>query len=105
MLIVSGEAHEVQHIVTEMIEHMSRSHEQIARVMEAKRHVAVRMAQMVQALPDQHPTFDGLSGLMESSQAVTRNVIAYLNSIAELQETIAHTITSIMKEIDDEDEE
>ncbi|MFC5648062.1 nucleoside-diphosphate sugar epimerase [Paenibacillus solisilvae] len=95
----------MQHIVTEMIEHMSHSHAQMARVLEAKRHVAVRMAQMVQALPDQHPNFGGLHELMENSHAVTRNVVAYLNSIAELQETMAVTITAVMKELEGEAEE
>ncbi|TYP69846.1 nucleoside-diphosphate sugar epimerase [Paenibacillus methanolicus] len=90
----------MDHIVTEMIEHISRSHEHMARVLEAKRHVAVRMAQMVHALPDSHPDFGGMEGLMESSQAVTQSVVSYLNSIAELQETIATTVGSIMKEIE-----
>ncbi|UVI28656.1 nucleoside-diphosphate sugar epimerase [Paenibacillus spongiae] len=94
-----------QHIVTELIEHMSHSHEHMANVLEAKRHVAVRMAQMVNALPDQHPEFGGMGGLMESSHAVTNSVVSYLNSIAELQETIAETIKSIMKELSEEEEE
>ncbi|MBW7458498.1 nucleoside-diphosphate sugar epimerase [Paenibacillus sepulcri] len=95
----------MQHIVTEMIEHMSRSHEQMARVMEAERHVAVRMAQIVHALPDQHPNFGGVSELMEQSQSVSKNLVAYLNSIAELQETMAATLTTVMKELGGEDEE
>lgn len=90
----------MDHIVTEMVEHISRSHEHMARVLEAKRHVAVRMAQMVHALPDSHPDFGtGMEGLMESSLAVTQSVVSYLNSIAELQETIAATVGSVMKEI------
>jgi hypothetical protein len=89
----------MQYIVTEMIEHMSRSHEQMARVMESKRHVAVRMAQMVHALPDEHPDFDGVPGLLEHSQAVTRSVIAYLNTIAELEDSLATTIASVMREL------
>lgn len=95
----------MQHIVTEMIEHMSHSQEQITRVLESERHVAVRMAQMVQALPDQHPSFGGFNELMENSHAVTKSVVAYLNSIAELQETMAMTITAVMKEIEGEAEE
>jgi len=97
----------MQHIVTEMIEHISHSHEQMARVLEAERHVAVRMAQMVHALPDRHPDFGGMSGLMENSGAVTKSVVAYLNTIAELQESIAVTIQSVMKELGagEEDEE
>ncbi|WP_219838449.1 nucleoside-diphosphate sugar epimerase [Paenibacillus sp. R14(2021)] len=95
----------MQHIVTEMVEHMSHSHEQMARVLEAKRHVAVRMAQLVHALPDQHPGFGGFDKLMDNSQAVTKNVVAYLNSIAELQESLAMTISAVMREFANEDEE
>jgi len=95
----------MEHIVTEIIEHMSRSHEQMARVMEAKRHIAVRMAQMVHALPDHHPDFGGGRELMEQSQSVSKNLVAYLNSIAELQETMAVTLTAVMKELGGEDEE
>ncbi|GGD49857.1 nucleoside-diphosphate sugar epimerase [Paenibacillus nasutitermitis] len=95
----------MQHIVTEIIEHMSRSHEQIARVMEAERHVAVRMAQIVHALPDHHPDFGGVSKLMEQSQSVSKSLVSYLNSIAELQEMMAVTLTAVMKELAGEDEE
>ncbi|MBB3113632.1 hypothetical protein FHS18_005745 [Paenibacillus phyllosphaerae] len=95
----------MQHLVTEMIEHMSRSQEQMVRVLEAKRHVAVRMSQMVNALPSEYPDFDGMGGLMQNSQAVTQNVIGYLNTLAELQETLAVTIGSIMKEMDSGEQE
>ncbi|MFD0712410.1 nucleoside-diphosphate sugar epimerase [Paenibacillus sp. GCM10027626] len=94
----------MQHSVTELIEHMSSSHEQMARVLEAKRSVAVRMAQMVHILPDQNPDFGGMAGLMSSSQTVTASVVAYLNSIADLQETIATTIHAIMTETGEEEE-
>ncbi|REE86228.1 hypothetical protein A8990_111125 [Paenibacillus taihuensis] len=95
----------MQHIVTEMIEHMSHSQAQLARVLEAERHVAVRMSQLVHGLPDQHPNFGGFDGLMDNSQAVTKSVVAYLNSIAELQESLALTITAVMKECAIEDDE
>lgn len=95
----------MQHKVTEMIEHMSHSHEQMARVLEAKRHVAVRMAQIVQNLPDQHPAFGGVGELMEHSQAVTKSVVSYLHGLAELQESMAVTISAVMKELAGEDEE
>ncbi|MBM7566718.1 nucleoside-diphosphate sugar epimerase [Paenibacillus sacheonensis] len=95
----------MQHIVTEMIEHMSHSHEQLSRILEGKRHVAVRMAQLVHALPDQHPGFGGFDELMDNSKAVTGSVVAYLNSIAELQESLAITLSTVMKEFAVEDEE
>lgn len=95
----------MQHVVTVMIEHMSRSHEQMVRVLEAKRHVAVRMSQMVDALPSEYPDFDGMGGLMKSSQAVTSNVVAYLNSLAEFQESLAVSVGVVMREMDSGEQE
>ncbi|NBD26514.1 nucleoside-diphosphate sugar epimerase [Paenibacillus glycinis] len=95
----------MQQILTEMIEHMSHSHEQLSRILEGKRHVAVRMAQLVHALPDQHPDFGGFEGVLDNSKAVTGSVVAYLNSIAELQESLAATLSAVMKEFAVEDEE
>jgi len=96
---------DIEQRVTDLIEHMAYSHEQMARVLEAERDIAVRMAQMVHVLPDQHPDLGGIRGIMASSQVVTGSVVSYLNSIADLQETIAITIHSIMREISQEDEE
>ena len=62
-----------------------------------KRHVAVRMSQLVQALPDEHPDFNGLSGLLDSSSSVTKSVVAYLNSLAELTEAFADNLTHVVK--------
>ncbi|WP_274649449.1 nucleoside-diphosphate sugar epimerase [Paenibacillus humicola] len=94
-----------QHTVTELIEHISQSHQHMVRVLESERHVAVRMAHMVHALPDRHPDFGGMDGLLQSSGAVTKSVVAYLNTIAELQESMATTIGSVMKELDGDNEE
>lgn len=95
----------MKHLVNEMIEHMSSSHQHLARVLEAKRHVAVRMAQIVHSLPDQHPEFDGLGGLMDNAHRVTKNVINYLRSIAELQEMMADNLSHIFRELDGNEEE
>ncbi len=89
----------MQQLIDEVIEHLSVSHQQLARILEAERHIAVRMAQIVQAVPDQHPDFGGFDGLMDSAQAVGKNLVAYLNGIAELQETLAEHLTVIVKEL------
>jgi len=73
--------------------------------LDAKRHVAVRMAQLVQALPDEHPQLNGLDGLLESSSQVTKSVIAYVNSIAEFQEAMADSLTQLVKAAGTTDEE
>jgi hypothetical protein len=52
---------------------------------------------LVQALPDEHPQLNGLDGLLESSSQVTKSVISYLNSLAELQEAVAQSMTHVVK--------
>lgn len=63
-----------EELLTEIVVHLSRSHQQMARILDAKRHVAVRMAHLVQALPDEHPQ---LNGLRVAGQLVQRNKERY----------------------------
>lgn len=95
----------MQNMITEIMQHMSHANEQMARVLEAERHVAVRLSEIVLALPDEHPNFGGVSGLMENTQAVGQNIIAYLNSIADFQETIASQLTYVVRELREADAE
>jgi len=87
----------VQEQLTEIVVHLSHSHQQMARILNAKRQVTVRMAQLVHVLPDEHPQLNGLEGLLESSSQVTKSVIAYLNSLADLEEAVADSMTHVMK--------
>ncbi|RCW43396.1 nucleoside-diphosphate sugar epimerase [Paenibacillus prosopidis] len=95
----------MQKTVTEMMEHISHSNRQLARVLEAERHVTVRLSEIVQALPDENPVFGGLSGLLENSQAVAQNIVAYLNSFADLQETIAAQLTFVIRQMKEVEED
>lgn len=95
----------MQQKITEIISHISNSHQQMARVIDAKRQVAVRMAQIIHSLPDQHPEFEGISGLIENSAVVTKNIVSYLNSIADFQDAIADNLEYVMKELGENEEE
>ncbi|GGF98819.1 nucleoside-diphosphate sugar epimerase [Paenibacillus abyssi] len=95
----------MQHLVNEIVEHLSKSHQQLARVLEAERHVVVRMANNVHALPDHNPDFNGVAGLLENSQFVTKSIVGYLNSLAELEEAIADNLSHIIRELDHDEEE
>jgi len=95
----------VQELLTEIVVHLSHSYQQMARTLDAKRHVAVRMAQMIDLLPDEHPQLNGLEGLIDSSSQVTKSVIAYVNSLADLEEAMADSLTMMVKAIGDADEE
>ena len=95
----------MEQLIDEVVEHLSISHQQLARILEAERHVAVRMAQIVHSMPDQHPDLGGFDGMLEGAQAVGKNLVAYLNGIAELQEALAEHLTTVVKELGGENEE
>lgn len=95
----------MRHLLDELIHHLSESHRQAARVLEAERHVVVRMAQVIHAMPDQHPDLGAFDGLLEHSHAVGKNIVAYLNNIADLQESMAEHLAAVMKEMDGAAEE
>ncbi len=89
----------MQHNVNEMIQHMSHTQTHMARVLDAERQVAVRMAHIIHHLPDLHPEFEGLAGLKEQSGQVTRNLIAYLNSLSALEDAMALQLQFIVREM------
>lgn len=95
----------MQATITEIMQHMSHGNVQMARMLEAERHVTVRLSEIVQALPDEHPNLGGLSGILENTQAVGQNIVAYLNSIADFQETIASQLTYVIRELKEADGE
>ncbi|MBD2848195.1 nucleoside-diphosphate sugar epimerase [Paenibacillus sp. IB182496] len=94
----------MQQPITDIVEHLSASHREMARVLEAKRHVAVRLAEGVHALPDENPAFEGMPVLIENAKLVTKSIVGYLNSLADLEETIADHLSHVFKEIDGQEE-
>ncbi|MNE27390.1 hypothetical protein D3C80_1207980 [compost metagenome] len=91
--------------ITEIIVHLSHSHQQMARVIDAERHVSVRMAQIVHAIPDNEPAFDGVPGMLENTGLVNKSVVSYLNAIADLEEAMAENLGLVIKEMRDQSEE
>ncbi|SDF29212.1 hypothetical protein SAMN04488542_108129 [Fontibacillus panacisegetis] len=91
--------------ITEIIVHLSHSHQQMARVIDAERHVSVRMAQIVHAIPDNDPAFDGIPGMLENTGLVNKSVVSYLNAIADLEEAMAENLGLVIKEMRDQSEE
>ncbi|MBA9084509.1 hypothetical protein FHR92_000966 [Fontibacillus solani] len=91
--------------ITEIIVHLSHSHQQMARVIDAERHVSVRMAQIVHAIPDNEPAFDGIPGMLENTGLVNKSVVSYLNAIADLEEAMAENLGLVIKEMRDQSEE
>ncbi|MFD0673393.1 nucleoside-diphosphate sugar epimerase [Cohnella sp. GCM10027633] len=94
-----------QELLTEIVIHLSHSHQQMARILSAKRQVTVRMAQLIDVLPNEHPHLNGLNGLVDSSSEVTKSVISFLNSLADLEEAVADSMTHVLKAIGDTGDE
>jgi hypothetical protein len=84
--------------VDDLLVHISRSQQQMSRLLDAERQVVVRMAQIIHELPDEEPRFDGIPGILESSGQVNKSIVAYLNGIADLQEAMAEMLVRVVKE-------
>ncbi|MNE31651.1 hypothetical protein D3C76_100410 [compost metagenome] len=91
--------------ITEIIVHLSHSHQHMARVIDAERQVSVRMAQIVHAIPDVEPAFEGVPGMLENTGLVNKSVVSYLNAVADLQEALAENLGIVVKEMKDLSEE
>ncbi|MEI7028212.1 nucleoside-diphosphate sugar epimerase [Paenibacillus sp. y28] len=91
--------------VTDTIEHMAKSHGEMAKILDAKRHIAVRMSQIIVAIPDVGMTFGSVLDVTASAMDVSKNIAAYLNSFAELQDGIAENLSIVMKELKGTEEE
>lgn len=81
------------------IEHMSKSHKELARLLEAERDIVVHLSNIVTSIPDKHISFAETDAVLKNCTEVTANVVSYLNSIGGLEEAIAENLTYVMKEI------
>ncbi|MFD0869745.1 Uncharacterised protein [Chlamydia abortus] len=95
----------MQSRVTAIIEHMAKSHGELADIIESARYITVNMAQVIEAIPDVQMNFQGVEAVTQHSLGVTKNLTSYLNILADLQEAIADNLTVVMKEIEPAGEE
>lgn len=87
----------MQKTMEEIVVFLAHSHQQMARILEAKRQVTVRMADLVHGLPDVNPQLNEPDGLLNNFSQVTKSVIAYLNSLAELEEAMADSLENVVR--------
>jgi methyl-accepting chemotaxis protein len=92
----------VQNQITEMVHHMANSHEQMANIIEAKRHVAVHLSSLNHQISQADPNMGEIQSLMEHSLLVTKSITSYLNSLADLEDALAENLICIMKEMSDQ---
>lgn len=93
----------MQDMVTEMLKHMSKSSQQLARMAEADSHVTMKLSKLVEALPDEHSA--ELPACLENTQALANNIAAYLTSIGDLEESIAAQLSFVIHGLKEADEE
>ncbi|WP_424769038.1 nucleoside-diphosphate sugar epimerase [Paenibacillus sp. sgz302251] len=91
--------------VTEMVERMSRSNYQLARILEANRHVAVRAAKIIVSIPDDDKPFSGVPELLHNTNTVGQSIVNYLNTIAVFQNTIAEQLSVVIRELKEAEQE
>lgn len=85
--------------ITSIIYYMSNSHNELARIIEAKRQSVVHAAKLITAIPNENPSADGFEGTTDFALSVTKNLTSYLNSLADLEDAIAENLTHVMKEL------
>jgi hypothetical protein len=95
----------MEEAITSMLQHMAKSHLKMANILGSKSSVGVRMAYLIDSIPNYNPGFEGLESMMTQSLEITKNVTAYLNSLADLEEAIASNLGLILKALNSLDGE
>ncbi|MGG1876322.1 nucleoside-diphosphate sugar epimerase [Paenibacillus cisolokensis] len=92
--------------VNAFLSHLSRSQQQLARILEAQRHAAIRAAQIIHSLPSQEtPRTTGTRRPEGQAEQVNKSITAYLNAMADFQQTAADNLQVVMKELGGTEEE
>ncbi|NMO95233.1 nucleoside-diphosphate sugar epimerase [Paenibacillus lemnae] len=90
----------MEHKINEIVHHLSHSQQQMARILEAQRHAAVRMAQIIHAMPDSMvPRVSDTEKSGLHIEQVNGSIASYLNAMADFQQTAADHLEIVMKEL------
>lgn len=91
--------------ISELLAHMARAHEELAAILQASKDITLHTAQdLVGTLP-QHGIASGKDACLESALALAGSVVAYLNSIGDLQDALADNLEPVMEQLHGESEE
>jgi len=91
--------------IKSILHHMACSHHHLSRILETKKKVAHHMCQLICCIPDQQPDEENLPVVAEQSMQLTKNLCAYLFSLADLEDAIAENIGLVYKELQEAMEE
>jgi hypothetical protein len=67
---------------------MAVSHREMAKILDHKGQVSVRISNLIDEVPSVAPSFKDVETLMEQALGITKSVKAYLNSLADLEDAI-----------------
>lgn len=95
----------MEETVAAAIHRMAKSHEELAKIIESKRHIVVHATQLIHVLPDWNPRQSGIDPIVDHSLQLAKSVTSFLNGLAELEEAIADNLELFMKELREESEE
>lgn len=85
--------------ITKNIEYMSKSNQELARIMKSQKHVVEHMSRLVNDIPNDDTDFSNLLESIENSLLVSKSVSAYLYSLSNLEEAITANLGYVLKEL------
>jgi|HigsolmetaAR201D_1030396.scaffolds.fasta_scaffold40025_2 predicted transcriptional regulator YheO len=95
----------MEKLITELLTHMARAHEELASILHASREITMHTAQELVGTLPQHGIASGKDAVLESALALAGSVVAYLNSIGDLQEALADSLDPVMEQLHGDTEE
>ncbi len=87
--------------ISEIIEHMAKSHEELARALEAGRDMAVHLSYLIEVIPDAGMNMPdtGREAITGHAVSIAADVTTYLGTIAELQDALAENLSPVLQEL------
>ncbi|MFE5320259.1 nucleoside-diphosphate sugar epimerase [Paenibacillus sp. NPDC056579] len=95
----------MQKQLTQIIEHMANSQTEMAKILESQRHIILHAAGIIHDIPHDNPSFGDIETLTDNALNVTKSMAAYLNSLADLEDTLADNLMLVLKEVEKPDGE
>jgi hypothetical protein len=90
--------------ISAIISHIMNSQQQMAKILESERYIAVHIANIVHHIPDYQPSFSALENIVKNTSEVTKTISSYLVGLADLEEAIGDNLSTVMKELQIKDE-
>jgi hypothetical protein len=90
--------------ITANISYIVNSQQQMAKILESERHIAVHIAKIVNEIPDYQSSFNTVENIVKNSSEVTITISSYLVGLADLEEALGDSLAAVMKELQIKDE-